>query len=64
MGIKVEKKIVEGIPEKEIIKEAKRNDLIIMGCRNKGIFDKLLTSNVCEKVIDHSSSSVMTYQIK
>jgi nucleotide-binding universal stress UspA family protein len=64
MGINVEKKIVEGIPEKEIIKEAKKNDLIIMGCRNKGIFDRLLTSNVCEKVVDHSSSSVMTYQIK
>ncbi len=63
-GVYVEKKIVEGIPEREIIKEAKKNDLIIMGCRNKGIFDRLLTSNVCEKVVDQSSSSVMTYQIK
>ena len=64
MGVLVEKKIVEGIPDKEIIKEAKKHDLIVMGCKSRGIFDRLLTSRVCEKVIDHSSSSIMTYQIK
>lgn len=64
MRIRVEKKIVEGFPDKEIIKEAKKHDLIVMGCRSRGIFDKLLTSNVCEKVLNHSSSSVLTYQIK
>ena len=64
MGVLVEKKIVEGIPDKEIIKEAKKHDLIVMGCKSRGMFDRLLTSSVCEKVVDHSSSSVMTYQIK
>ncbi len=64
LGILVEKKVVEGIPEKEIIKEAKKNDLIIMGCKSQGLFDKLLTNNVCEKIINQSSSSVMTYQMK
>jgi len=64
MGVRVEKKVVEGIPDNEIVKEAKKHDLIVMGCRARGIFDRLLTSNVCEKVLDHSSSSIMTYQIK
>jgi nucleotide-binding universal stress UspA family protein len=64
MGIKIIKKVVEGIPENEIIKEAKKHDLIVMGCKSRNIFDRLLMNNVCEKVVDHSSSSVMTYQIK
>jgi nucleotide-binding universal stress UspA family protein len=64
MGIHVEKKIVEGIPEDEIIKEAKKHDLIVMGCKSRGFFDRLLTTSVCEKVLNHSSSSIMTYQIK
>ena len=64
MGIHVEKKIVEGIPENEIIKEAKKHDLIVMGCKSQGIIDRLLTTSVCEKVLDHSSSSIMTYRIK
>jgi len=64
LGIPVEKKIVEGIPENEIIKEARKNDLIVMGCKSQGFFDRLLTSNVCEKVIDKSSSSVMTYKMR
>ncbi len=62
-GIQVVKKIVTGIPDNEILKEAKKHDLIIMGCRSRDIFDRLLTSNVCEKVIDQSSSSVMTYRV-
>jgi nucleotide-binding universal stress UspA family protein len=64
MGVHVVKKLVEGIPENEIIKEAKKHDLIVMGCKSRGIFNRLLTSSVCEKVLDHSSSSIMTYQIK
>lgn len=64
MGVHVETKIVEGIPDDEILKEAKKTDLIVMGCRPYRYIDKLLTSNVCEKVLDHSSASVMTYQIR
>jgi nucleotide-binding universal stress UspA family protein len=62
-GIQVIKKIVIGIPDNEILKEAKKHDLIIMGCRSRDIFDRLLTSSVCEKVLDQSSSSVITYRI-
>ncbi len=64
MGIRVVKKIVEGIPDKKLIKEAKKNDLIVMGCKKMSTLDKLLSSNVCEKVLRHSSSPVMIYQIK
>jgi nucleotide-binding universal stress UspA family protein len=64
LGISVEKKVVEGIPEDEIIKEARKNDLIVMGCKSQGFFDRFLTTNVCEKVIDKSSSSVITYKMK
>lgn len=63
MRVKVIKKIVKGIPDDEIVKEAKKQDLIIMGCRSKNIFDRLLANNVCEKVRDHSSSSIITYRI-
>ncbi len=63
LGVLVEKKIVEGIPEKEIMKEAKKNDLIIMGCKSQGMFERLLANNACERVIGQSTSSVMTYQM-
>ena len=62
-GIKVIKKIVTGVPDTEILKEAKKHDLIVMGCRSRDIFDRLLTSSVCEKILDQSSSSVMTYRV-
>jgi nucleotide-binding universal stress UspA family protein len=64
MGIPVEKKIVEGIPDEEIIKEAKKQDLIVMGCRSSGFFERFITNNTCEQVLDKSSSSVMTFQMK
>jgi|GEM_PF-490958 len=64
IGVRVIKKIVEGIPDDELIKEAKKNDLIVMGCKKMSILDKLLSSSVCEKVLHHSSSPVMIYQIK
>ena len=64
MGVRVIKKLVEGIPDDEIVKEAKKNDIIAMGCKKKSTLDKLLTGSVCEKVIHHSSSPLMIYQIK
>jgi nucleotide-binding universal stress UspA family protein len=64
MGVHVIKKIVKGIPDHEILKEAKKHDLIVMGCRSRDIFDRLLTSSVCEKVLNQSSSSIMTYRVK
>jgi nucleotide-binding universal stress UspA family protein len=59
MGVTVEKKLVEGIPEDVIMKEAKKNDLIIMGCKGKSAMDRILMGSVCEKVTRHASSPVM-----
>jgi nucleotide-binding universal stress UspA family protein len=59
MGVSVEKKLVEGIPEDVIMKEAKKNDLIVMGCKGKSAMDRILMGSVCEKVTRHASSPVM-----
>lgn len=63
-GVRVVKKLVEGIPDQEIIKEARKNDIIVMECKKKSTLDKLLIGSVCENVIGNSSSTVMIYQIK
>jgi nucleotide-binding universal stress UspA family protein len=63
-GVRVVKKLVEGIPDDEIVKEAKKNDIIVMGCNKKSTLDKLLTGSVCEEVMHRSSSPLMVYQIK
>ncbi len=59
MGVEVIKKMVEGIPEEEIIKESKKNDLIVMG--NKGVtaLDRILIGSVSEKVMHHAPCPVM-----
>jgi nucleotide-binding universal stress UspA family protein len=59
MGVSVEKKLVDGIPEEVIIKVAKKNDLIVMGCKGKSAFDRILMGSVCEKVTRHATSQVM-----
>jgi nucleotide-binding universal stress UspA family protein len=64
IGVRVVKKLVEGIPEEEIVNEAKKNDIIVLACEKKNIFDKLLIGSVCEEVIQKSSSEVIVYQMK
>ena len=59
MGIKVKKKLVEGVPDDEIIKIAHKNDLIIMGCKGHSALGRILIGSVSEKVIHHSEASVM-----
>ena len=59
LGVAVKKKLLEGIPEEMIIKEAKKNDLIIMGCKGKSALDRIIMGSVCEKVTRHASSPVM-----
>jgi nucleotide-binding universal stress UspA family protein len=59
IGVSVEKKLVEGIPEEVIMKEAKKNDLIILGCKGKSEVDRILMGSVCEKVARHATSQVM-----
>jgi len=62
MGVSVEKKLVEGIPEEVIIKEAKKNDLIVMGRKGISAADMILIGSVCEKVTRHTTSQVMLIQ--
>ena len=59
MGIKVIKKMVEGIPDEEIIKEARKDDLIVMGSKGKTALDRILLGSVSEKVVHHASCPVM-----
>jgi nucleotide-binding universal stress UspA family protein len=59
MGVTVSKKLVEGHPAEEIIKEAKENDLIVIGSKGRTGLDRLLIGRVAENVARHASCSVM-----
>ena len=59
MGVNVKTKLVVGFPDQEIIKEAGKNDLIVMGCKGKSALDRIIMGSVCQKVLHHSSSPVM-----
>jgi nucleotide-binding universal stress UspA family protein len=59
LGVSVKTKLVEGIPDDQIIKEAKKNDLIVMGCKGRTALSRILVGSVCEKVLHHSKSPVM-----
>jgi nucleotide-binding universal stress UspA family protein len=60
MGVNVsKKKLVEGHPAEEIIKEAKENDLIVIGSKGKTGLDRLLLGSVAENVARHASCPVM-----
>jgi len=58
-GVRVIKKIVEGIPSEEIIKFANKNDLIVMGSRGRSAIERILIGSVSEKVLHHAPCSVM-----
>ncbi|MBE3136919.1 MAG: universal stress protein [Thermoplasmata archaeon] len=59
MRVHVKTKLVEGIPDDQIIKEAKKDDLIVMGCKGRTALSRILVGSVCEKVLHHSKSPVM-----
>ena len=59
MEVDISKKMVDGHPVDEIIKEAKKNDLIVIGCKGRTGLDRLLVGSVAENVIHHSSCPVM-----
>jgi len=58
-GIHIVTKLLEGHPDQEIIKEARKNDLIVMGCKGRSGLSNILIGSVCERVFHHSSSPVM-----
>jgi nucleotide-binding universal stress UspA family protein len=51
--------LLEGIPDDEIIKEANKDDLIIMGSKGKSTVDRVFIGSVSEKVLHHSNATVM-----
>lgn len=59
MNIHIKTKLLEGIPEDEIIKEANENDLIVMGSKGHSTLDRILIGSVSEKVLHHSDATVM-----
>ena len=59
MGITVSKKLLEGHPAEEIIKEAQEGDLIVMGSKGRTGLDRLLMGSVAENVARHASCPVM-----
>lgn len=59
MGVKIKTKLVEGIPAEVIMKEAKKDDLIVMGCKGMTAIDRLLMGSVCENVVRHADAQVM-----
>ena len=59
MGVIISKKLVEGHPAEEIIKEAKEDDLIVIGSKGRTGLDRLLMGSVAENVARHASCPVM-----
>lgn len=58
-GVHVVTKMVEGIPDEEIIKMARKRDLIVMGSKGKTALDRILIGSVSEKVMHHAPCAVM-----
>ena len=59
IGVQVEKRLVDGIPDDQIIKTADKNDLIILGSKGHSTLDRILIGSVSEKVLHHSNATVM-----
>jgi nucleotide-binding universal stress UspA family protein len=58
-GVTVSKKLVEGHPAEEIIKEAKEDDLIVIGSKGRTGIDRVLLGSVAENVARHAPCPVM-----
>ncbi|MDG6219957.1 MAG: universal stress protein [Candidatus Thermoplasmatota archaeon] len=63
-GVQVEMKIAEGVPAEEIVKEAKANDIVVMGTLGRTGISRLLLGNVAEKVVRHAPCPVMLIRLK
>ena len=59
MGIAIIRKMVDGHPANEIIKEAKKDDLIVIGSKGITGLERLLVGSVAENVVHHASCPVM-----
>lgn len=58
-GINIQTQLFHGIPNEEIINNANKDDLIVMGSKGKSTFQKLLIGSVSEQVLHHADGPVM-----
>jgi len=58
-GIRIQKKIIQGIPYEEIIKFADKKNLIVIGNKGKTGLDKVFIGGVAEKVIRYAPCDVL-----
>jgi nucleotide-binding universal stress UspA family protein len=58
-GVTIEKRLIVGYPEDEILKVAGKNDIIVMGCKGRTALNRIFLGSVCETVIHHSTTPVM-----
>ena len=59
LDVKVIRKMIEGVPDEEIIKISRKNDLIVMGSKGMTAIDRILIGSVSEKVLHHAHCPVM-----
>jgi nucleotide-binding universal stress UspA family protein len=59
-GLKISKKVVEGRPQSEIVKEAEENsfDLIVMGSRGLNELEEIVLGSVSDAVVNRSKVPV------
>lgn len=57
--VTIKRKILEGHPAEEIIKEAKSNDLIIIGNKGMTALERIFLGSVTENVTHHAQCPVM-----
>ncbi len=63
-GVRVIKKLVEGVADEEIIKIARKRDMIVMGSKGKTALDRILVGSISEKVLHHAPCTVMIVREK
>lgn len=59
MDVDIKTKLIEGVPDDVIIKEAEKDDLIVMGSKGHSTIARILIGSVSEKVLHHSDATVM-----
>ncbi len=65
-GLKVDYKIITGIPWIEIVDLSERGDFsfIIIGSHRSSFLDRVILGSVTEKVVQHSKKPILIYKIK
>jgi len=58
-NIDVQTILIEGNPEKEILKEAEINDLIVISGKNTSTLNRVFLKSLSEKILHSAPSTVM-----